>query len=156
MNLIDAIISKYGHKQGLTTIKTSNGERITEWPYDSPQPKVSELQAIIDEYEPVKLKTDATEEAERLYKKLKSNRFITVDSVEYDLTDSFEFDFQRKAGGNVRVKVKGSKTVTKTKQETDAIENALFTYLNSVADAFDADMTAIESGDYSNSNLKAI
>lgn len=98
----------------------------------------------------------ATKEAEGLYKELKANRFIVVDSVEYDLRDSFEFDFQRKAGGNIRIKVKGKKTITKTKQETDSIETALFAYLNSVADAFDADMDAIEAGDYSNSNLKAL
>jgi len=149
--LFHAIINKYGHKDGLTV----SGDTITDWPYAEDKPTGEDIQSLLDEYGPVKLKTDATEEAERLYKELKANRFITVDSVEYDLTDSFEFDFQRKAGGNVRVKTKGGKTQVRTKQETDAIETALFAYLNSAADAFDADMDAIENGDYSLSNLKA-
>jgi hypothetical protein len=101
-------------------------------------------------------KDKAIEQAEQLYKDKKAKREIEVDGVIYDLSDSFEFDYQRKSGGDVRVKVKDGKTESKTKQDTDAIETALFAYLNSVADAFDADMDAIEAGDYSLSHLRGI
>lgn len=101
-------------------------------------------------------KDTAIEQAEELYKDKKQQREIEVAGVVYDLSDSFEFDYQRRGGGNVRVKVKGGKTESKTKQDTDVIETALFTYLNTVADAFDADMDAIETGDYSLSNLRGI
>lgn len=98
----------------------------------------------------------ATQEAERLYRELKVKRVIMVGGNAYDLTDTFEFDFQRRAGGSVRMKLKGGKTAVKTKQQTDTIKDALLSYLNSVADALDADIDAIENGDYSNSNLNAL
>jgi hypothetical protein len=100
--------------------------------------------------------THAKYQAEELYKSLKSKRCVTVDSIEYDLSDSFEFDYQRRGGGSIRVKQKNGKTRIMAKQDTDAIEAALFAYLNSVADAFDADMDAIDSGDYSLTNLKTL
>lgn len=103
-----------------------------------------------------KAKANAIHQAEALYKTLKADRTITVDDVEYDLNDTFEFDFQRRGGGNVRVKLKNGKAIQKTKQETDALETALFTRLNDIADAFDLDMDNIEAGDYSLTNLKAL
>jgi uncharacterized protein YtpQ (UPF0354 family) len=94
----------------------------------------------------------AIDEAEALYKTLKAKRVIDG----YDLSDTFEFDFQRKKGGSVRMKKEGGKTETKTKAETDAIEGKLFYYLNSCSDALDADIDAIQAGDFSLSNLKAL
>lgn len=103
-----------------------------------------------------KLKANAINEAESLYKSLKAKRCVIVDSIEYDLSDSFEFDYQRRGNGSIRVKQKNNKTKVMSKQDTDAIETALFTYLNSVADAFDADLDAIELEDYSLTNLNAL
>ncbi len=98
------------------------------------------------------LKGNAISEAESLYKTLKAKRVIDG----YDLSDTFEFDFQRKKGGNVRMKKAGGKTETKTKAQTDAIEGKLYAYLNSCSDALDADIDAIEAGDFSLANLKAL
>lgn len=113
---------------------------------------VAKTQAEIDADQLEKDKQNAINEANALYKQLKQNRVING----YDLTDSFEFDFQRKQNGNVRLKKASGKTEVKTKQETDALEASLFSYLNNVADALDADMDAIELGDFSLSNLKAL
>ena len=98
----------------------------------------------------------ATEEAEQLYKELKARRIVTVDGVEYDISDLFLFDKQRGRGGDVMVKLNKGKVISMTKAETDDIETALDDYLSSLAVAFNADMDAIEAGDYSNSNLKGI
>ena len=101
------------------------------------------------------IKQNAIQEAETLYKELKCDRIITHNGIKYDLKDSFEFDFQRKKGGEVWVKVKDGKTKVMTKQDTDDLETALFTYLNDLATDFDADMDLIEAGDYTLPNLKA-
>jgi hypothetical protein len=103
-----------------------------------------------------KKKANAINEAEVLYKSLKSNRVVTVDAIKYDLSDTFEFDYQRRGNESIRVKQKNGKTKVITKQDTDAIEAALFAYLNSVADSFDLDMDAIEAGDYSLANLRSL
>lgn len=44
---MDAIIDKYGFKEGLTT----KDGKITNWPYEEKEPTVSELDTIIKEYE---------------------------------------------------------------------------------------------------------
>ena len=117
---------------------------------------VAKTQAEVDSFFMELQRENAINQAGALYRQLKANRTITVDSVEYDLNDTFEFDYQRRGNGNIRVKLKNGKTTQKTKQETDAIEAALFTRLNTIADAFDADVDNIEAGDYSLSNLKAL
>ena len=43
---MDAIIDKYGFKEGLTTRKG----KITNWPYTEKKPTVAELVVIINEY----------------------------------------------------------------------------------------------------------
>jgi len=101
-------------------------------------------------------KDTAIEQAEQLYDDLCDKRYIEAEGVTYDLKRALNFDFQRRNSTQVRMKVKGSKTQMRTKAQTDAIESARIAYLNSVADAFDADMDAIETGDYSLSNLRGI
>jgi predicted RNA-binding protein Jag len=116
---------------------------------------VAKTQEEIDAQIAESQKRNAIKEAENLYKELKCDRIINHNGIEYDLKDSFEFDFQRKKGGDVRVKVKDGKTKVMTKQDTDDLETALFTYLNDLATDFDADMDLIEAGDYTLPNLKA-
>jgi hypothetical protein len=94
----------------------------------------------------------AIEQAEALYNTLKAKRVIDG----YDLSDTFEFDFQRKKGGSVRMNKNGGKVETKTKSETDMLEDKLFSYLSSCSDAKNADIDAIQAGDFSLSNLKAL
>ena len=129
--------------------KVVNGKRVKLTAAQKTAREVEELasQPSADDYK---------EQAEQLYKELKAKRLITVDGIEYDLSDSFEFDYQRKKGGNVRLKPSKGKTESKTKAQTGSIETALFTYINSVADAFDSDMTDIEAGVYTLANLKAL
>ena len=97
-------------------------------------------------------KEKAIEQAEALYRTLKANRVIDG----YDLSDTFEFDNQRKRGGLVHVKRKGGKVETKTKAETDTMEAALYAYLLSCKTAFNSDIDAIETGDFTLSNLNAL
>ncbi len=101
-------------------------------------------------------KDTAIEQAELLYDELSEKRYIEVDGVTYDLKRALNFDFQRRNSTKIRMKVKGGKTQMRTKAKTDVIEAARISYLNSVADAFDADMDAIETGDYSLSNLRGL
>ena len=124
--------------------KIKNGKRV----------KLTAAQVTARQAEEVapNLKGNAISKAEALYKTLSEKRVIDG----YDLTNMFGFDFQRKKGGNVRMKKAGGKTETKTKAQTDAIEGKLYAYLNSCADALDADIDAIETGDFSLVNLKAL
>ena len=113
---------------------------------------VLKSQAELEAGEAEAVKASAISEAEALYKTLSEKRVIDG----YDLTNMFGFDFQRKKGGNVRMRKAGGKTESKTKAQTDAIEGKLYAYLNSCADALDADIDAIDSGDFSLANLKAL
>lgn len=45
--MIDAIVHRYGYKEGLTI----KGDTITKWPYSEPFPSASELDSIIEDYE---------------------------------------------------------------------------------------------------------
>ncbi|MEO5364211.1 MAG: hypothetical protein H7838_11400 [Magnetococcus sp. DMHC-8] len=47
--LIKSLIREYGHQSGLTVV----GMKITEWPYDSPQPTPEECAALMAKWEPV-------------------------------------------------------------------------------------------------------
>ena len=124
--------------------KIKNGKRV----------KLTAAQVTARQAEEVapNLKGNAISKAETLYKTLSEKRVIDG----YDLTNMFGFDFQRKKGVNVRMKKAGGKTETKTKAQTDAIEGKLYAYLNSCADALDADIDAIETGDFTLSNLNAL
>jgi len=138
----------YDDDGNVITPKVTESQNVTKWRFfNQAELEVEKLENSVKK---------ATQEAERLYRELKTKRVIMVGGNEYDLTDTFEFDFQRRAGGSVRMKLKGGKTAVKTKQQTDTIKEALLFYLNSVADALDADIDAIGNGDYSNSNLKAL
>lgn len=44
--LIESILWKFGHKQGLTL----HGHKVVEWPYDFPVPSDEELNNIVEEY----------------------------------------------------------------------------------------------------------
>ena len=140
----EAILKEYGFKEGLDI----RGDKIEKWPYDAPKPTAAKIKLLKAEG----VRMQAIDEAEALYKTLSEKRVIDG----YDLTNMFGFDFQRKKGGNVRMKKAGGKTETKTKAQTDAIEGKLYAYLNSCADALDADIGAIDSGDFSLANLKAL
>jgi len=44
--MIEALIAKYGKRQGLSTA----GDKITEWPYEEAQPSKAEILKIVKEY----------------------------------------------------------------------------------------------------------
>lgn len=101
-------------------------------------------------------KEEAIQDAEDLYLRAKKDGRIKVGEDIFEIEDAFDFDYQRKKGGNVLLKKYKGSIVTKTKQETDAIETALFNYRMSAVLAFNDDMVAIEGGDYSLTNLNNI
>lgn len=152
--MIDAIQAKYGFKQGLDI----EGDNIVKWPYDEPFPTLEEMADLMED-EPKQI---ALKFAERLYRQIKESKIIKVDLGDgekvFDLTDNFEFDWQRKNLSEIRLKpMRGATIKGKTKAMTDALETALFTHLSSVADAFDSDIVLIESGsDLTCPNLNAI
>ena len=113
---------------------------------------VLKSQAELEAGQAEAIKESAISEAEALYRTLKANRVIDG----YDLSDTFEFDNQRKRGGLVHVKRKGGKVENKTKAETDTMEAALYAYLLSCKTAFNSDMDAIDIGDFTLSNLNAL
>ena len=45
-NAMQAILDKYGHKEGLSM----SGDKITEWPYSEKKPTQAELGVIASEY----------------------------------------------------------------------------------------------------------
>lgn len=113
---------------------------------------VAKTQAEIDADKLSLEKENAIKEAEQLYNQLKEHRTING----YDLSDMFSFDYQRRNLPNVRVKIAGGKTEVKPVAETDDLADALNNYLNTCADALDADIDDIENGIFTLTNLKAI
>lgn len=152
--LPDRMQDRATHQVNLTNAQYAQSGSGNDWKLIEGEPVL-----LTQEERDVKIaesqKRNAIKTAENLYKELKCDRIINHNGIEYDLKDSFEFDFQRKKGGDVRVKVKDGKTKVMTKQDTDDLEASLFTYLNDLATDFDADMDLIEAGDYTLRNLKA-
>lgn len=99
-----------------------------------------------------KEKAEYKKEAERLYNEKSQKRHING----YDLSNTFEFDFQRRKGGQVIIKKVSGGVEVKNKAETDQLEEDLHAYLVSVANAYKSDIDAIESGNYLISALKSI
>ena len=147
--LPDRLAEKATHQLNLTNEKYDTYVNPTYFKVIDGEP-VAKTQEELDAQEAENAKNNARNQAEALYKELKAIRVING----FDLSDTFEFDYQRKKGGEIRLKLKDGKTIIKTKQETEDSETALFSYLNSVADALDNDLDAIEAGDYSLTNLK--
>ena len=115
-------------------------------------------QAEIDSFDDDLLKEKAKKDAKDLYDSMKLDcKIVTYNSVEYDLTDSFMFDYQqRKKSQNIKVhRHKGTIDVL-SKADADNIELLVAGQLETLSDAFIADMAAIEAGDYSLSNMEAL
>lgn len=118
---------------------------------------VAKTQEEIDIDEAQALKDNAIQDAESLYEVIKNNCCVDYNGETYDLSDNISLEHQqRKQLQNVGTKLKKGKVKFLQKSDSDAIEDLLFTKRTSAAIAFNADMDAIELGDYSLSNLKAL
>ena len=103
------------------------------------------------------LKDEALKEAETLYRNIKSNLKVTLGGVRYDMSNRFDFDFQRarSSGLGVRVRIADGPTTSISFSSSGVLETKTWDRLIALADSLDADVVAIENGDYSLANLKA-
>ena len=100
------------------------------------------------------LRDDARRKADTLYKVIKDNLVVEVGTVYYDMGDRFDFDYQKRGGGGARVRRNGDRIDFITENQANVLAAATSNRLHDLADAFNADLVAINSGDYSLSNLK--
>lgn len=90
--------------------------------------------------------------AQELYESKQSVRHIDG----FDLSNTFEFDYQRRQGGQVVLKKVSGGVEVRSVADTEALATELQNYLVSLATAYQADITAISNGEYSLTNLNNI
>ena len=100
------------------------------------------------------LAAEAHREAEVLYESIKDGLKVVVDSVCYDVRDRFDFDYQKRGGTGARVRKNKGSVVSVSASLANSIEAEAVARLTDLADAFNADLLAIEAGDFSLPNLK--
>lgn len=155
--MIDAIIDKYGFKEGLDI----HGGVISKWPYNVAKPTKAQLKTLVDDYNSLKLVIEAKNRALELNDKIEEVFCVQANGRVYDFNvkNMLKFFAEFSLQGNeglLNWDDNDNESHDHTKVEALNIVNAVKAFLRSLHNAKKADKAACKTGDFSLTNLKAI